>query len=57
MHPLRTFTVIPSIPKKLERLKDLAYNLWWSWNNEAIELFYQIDQELWDETHFNPVKC
>ena len=56
MHPLRTFTVIPSIPKKLARLKDLAYNLWWSWNNEAIELFYQIDHELWDETHFNPVK-
>lgn len=47
--------VTPVLPEKLARLKDIAYNLWWSWNCDALDLFKDIDQELWKETGKNPV--
>jgi len=56
MRPSYTFTVIPSLPPKLERLRSLAYNLWWSWNHEAIELFRRLDRDLWESTGHNPVR-
>lgn len=55
MH-VRTFTVVPSLPKPLLRLRELAYNLWWSWNTDAYELFRRLDTDLWDEVHHNPVR-
>ena len=36
-------------------LEILAKNLWWSWNNEAINLFKSIDKDLWKSVHENPV--
>ena len=36
-------------------LKDLAYNLWWSWNTEASEMFAEIAPDRWYEHDFNPV--
>lgn len=56
MKPIRTFTVAPSLPESLLHLKDLAYNLWWCWNPEAIALWRRLDPVLWDETYHNPVK-
>src|SRR5215510_5065187 len=53
---IRTFTVVPSLPKTLLRLRELAYNLWWSWNTDAAELFRQLDPDLWEEVEHNPVK-
>jgi starch phosphorylase len=44
-----------SLPERLARLKDLAYNLWWSWHPEARALFKEVDRSLWAETHHNPV--
>lgn len=44
-----------SIPAELEPLKDLSMNLWWCWNQEAENLFREIDPELWEETGLNPV--
>ncbi|MEJ2209555.1 MAG: alpha-glucan family phosphorylase [Anaerolineae bacterium] len=55
MRPSHTFRVIPSLPESLERLRDLAHNLWWSWNPEAIELFRRLDRDLWEDTDHNPV--
>lgn len=55
MRPSHTFRVIPSLPPRLERLRDLAYNLWWTWNHEAIELFRRLDRDLWESTGHNPV--
>jgi starch phosphorylase len=52
----RLFTVIPAIPEPLIRLRELAYNLWWTWNPDAVELFRRIDIELWEETWHNPVR-
>lgn len=45
-----------NLPERIARLKDLAYNLWWSWRPEARTLFKEIDRTLWAETHHNPVK-
>ena len=42
MKPVKTFIVTPSLPAALERLRDLAYNLRWSWNHETIDLFHGI---------------
>lgn len=47
--------VKPILPQKLKRLEDIAYNLWWSWNQEALELFEDIDPELWAKVENNPV--
>ncbi|GBD89845.1 maltodextrin phosphorylase [bacterium BMS3Abin04] len=49
------FDVIPSLPENLEPLREIAYNLYWSWNQDAQELFRRLDRELWEATHHNPV--
>ncbi len=43
------------IPTELENLSELARNIWWSWNNEATELFRDLDPVLWKEVGHNPV--
>ena len=43
------------IPAELEKLSELARNIWWSWNYEATELFGDLDPSLWKEVHQNPV--
>jgi starch phosphorylase len=55
MRPSHTFRVIPSLPDKLERLRELAHNVWWSWNHEAIDLFRRLDRDLWESSSHNPV--
>ncbi|MGI5916880.1 MAG: alpha-glucan family phosphorylase, partial [Anaerolineae bacterium] len=55
LRPYRTFTVVPSLPPRLSPLSDLAYNLWWSWNWDVIDLFRRLDRDLWEETGHNPV--
>jgi glycogen phosphorylase/synthase len=42
------------VPEKLSFLKDLANNLWWSWNTEAEHLFKGMDPSLWEEVKHNP---
>ena len=44
----------PSIPKALEKLSLLAKNLWWSWNEDAIQLFQSIHPEYWIKSNKNP---
>lgn len=55
MKAIRTFTVVPSLPPELECLREMAYNLWWSWDHEAIQLFRRLGRSLWEETNHNPV--
>ncbi|MGB9753442.1 alpha-glucan family phosphorylase [Roseiflexus castenholzii] len=43
------------IPERIARLRDLAYNLWWSWHPEAQDLYRHIDADLWEEDYHNPV--
>ena len=44
-----------SLPRRINRLGQLAYNLWWVWNPEAQMLFAQINKPLWDSLNHNPV--
>jgi starch phosphorylase len=44
------------LPQKIERLNELAYNLWFSWNDDAKELFALIDRQRWEQTLHNPVQ-
>ena len=52
-------TVIPShftLPRRINRLGQLAYNLWWTWGPEASRLFLRIDPILWEKTNHNPIR-
>ena len=42
------------VPAKLLSLKEMANNLWWSWNTEAEMLFKRMDPSLWEEVKHNP---
>ncbi len=41
---------------RIERLTELAYNLWWSWNADAQALYADIDPALWKRVNHNPIK-
>ena len=47
---------IPALPRRIQRLTQLAYNLWWTWNPEAQRLFSRIDNILWEKTYHNPIR-
>jgi starch phosphorylase len=51
---LGTYQVVPSLPKELEKLREIAYNLYWSWSPKAAEVFRRLDRDLWVETNHNP---
>jgi starch phosphorylase len=44
-----------SLPRRISRLGQLAYNLWWVWNPEGQMVFSQIDKSLWEHLNHNPV--
>ena len=53
---IRTFTVLPHLPERLQALQKIAYNMWWCWNHEAVALFRRIDDDLFDVVENSPVK-
>lgn len=44
-----------SLPRRISRLSELTYNLWWIWNPDVQRLFAQIDKALWERLGHNPV--
>src|SRR5690349_11768546 len=40
----------------LDKLKELARNLWWCWQANVIDLFRELDPALWREVDHNPVE-
>ncbi len=44
------------LPKRIDRLDELAHNLWWSWHYQARDLFKALDYTLWVISGHNPVK-
>jgi starch phosphorylase len=48
-------TIKSKVPAKLEKLQLLSENLWWVWNNEATDLFKEIDNTVWNDCGRNPV--
>ncbi len=43
------------LPKRLSRLSELAYNLWWTWNPQAARVFSRLDADLWERLGHNPI--
>ena len=56
MYVFNRITVNPQLPNRIERLAEVANNLWWSWNTEFLKLFKLIDMDLWENCAKNPVK-
>jgi starch phosphorylase len=54
-HNLLTFYVNPKIPEELSRLQELSYNLWSTWDKQAIKLFNRIDPIIYRKCAHNPV--
>lgn len=51
----RPVTVKFEVPKEFQKLMELSKNLWWVWNDEAIDLFTEMNPQLWVECAGNPV--
>ena len=56
MKAIGTISVLPRLPNEIARLHELAYNLWWSWQPDAQQLYARLDPDLWDRVNHNPVK-
>lgn len=56
MYIFNRITVNPQLPKRIEKLSKIGYNLWWSWNTEFLKLFKEIDIDLWESVNKNPIK-
>jgi starch phosphorylase len=52
---ISTLKVLPKLPPALGQLSQIAYNLRWSWDHAAIELFRRLDADLWETDGHNPV--
>ncbi|MCZ7561827.1 MAG: DUF3417 domain-containing protein [Burkholderiaceae bacterium] len=52
--------VMPQVPQRLERLHELANNLWYSWDRPTRTLFARLHPALWHQTGHRPkpfLKC
>lgn len=56
MRALYTYNVIPKLPVALEPLREIVYNLWWTWEPAARGLFRELDPDLWNRTNHNPLR-
>ena len=43
------------LPSRLSALETISRNLWWSWTQDARDLFESIDPELWNKVDRNPI--
>ena len=55
MPTIYTYKVVPRLPEKLGSLLEIAYNMWWTWNHDAIQLLRRVDRDVWEEVGQNPV--
>ena len=49
-----TLEVQPRIPEALQRLEDLANDLFYSWDRQVRRLFIRLDKDLWSSSGHNP---
>src|SRR5436190_642723 len=56
MPTYHTYNVIPTLPAALEPLREMVFNLWWTWEPCARRLFRHLDPELWNRTNHNAVR-
>jgi starch phosphorylase len=56
MPTFQIYNVIPTLPPVLEPLREMTFNLWWTWEPSARRLFRHLDPDLWNRTNHNPVR-
>jgi starch phosphorylase len=44
-----------NLPEELTPLREISRNLWWAWSDAARALFNEIDAEIWEKCHHNPI--
>ncbi|MBO5663445.1 MAG: alpha-glucan family phosphorylase, partial [Bacteroidales bacterium] len=44
-----------ALPAGLEKMQEIAYNYWWTWNYEVVDLYRSVDEALWTACNGNPV--
>jgi starch phosphorylase len=55
MRTIQKFRVKPTLPDRLNPLVEIARNLWWTWNPEAVSLFERAHPQLWRQCNHNPI--
>jgi starch phosphorylase len=53
---MNRYSGLPPLPERINRLDELAVDLWWSWNRDARRVFRRLDYTLWRATAHNPVR-
>jgi glycogen phosphorylase len=56
MPTYQIYNVTPILPAALEPLREMSFNLWWTWEPAARRLFRHLDHDLWNRTNHNPVR-
>jgi glycogen phosphorylase len=56
MSAITPFADIPPLPARIDRLPELAMDLWWTWNDQARNVFRKLDYTVWRATAHNPVQ-
>ena len=56
MYSARSVSTKITLPKRINRLSELAHNLWWTWHADAQRLFEHIDSVEWEQSYHNPVR-
>lgn len=52
----KNVTVKSHIPAAFQPLDEIAHNLWFCWNQEALDLFRSLDAKIWEDVDQNPVE-
>ena len=51
---IHSFNVQPNLPENIKFLEELANDMWFTWNWQAVLLFVQVDATLWTSAKRNP---
>ena len=55
MKAIFKYNILAKLPDRLMPLEKLAYNLWFCWHHDIVNLFRRIDGDLWESSKQNPV--
>lgn len=53
---IKPILVLPSLPDKIQKLQELAQNVWYAWSPNLVRLFRRLDPDCWAECNQNPVQ-
>src|SRR5690554_5402984 len=55
MNVLGYLNVVPRLPTRIQRLQELADNLYWTWQPDARQLFRDLDRSVWLASNHDPI--